>query len=335
MRKYSRHNLKRISFVNNLYESMRRQQISNKNTRKSYLFATQLPPLMFDFFNLTSQPYSIWFRFTSLFQNFTRDITAKRSSSSSIALELAQESLSLFAKYNLLYSAILDSSQLLHYLSSAFVPIDIPDIPNAPATIECTFIYAILALVFHAASQSLTTTHQELAIKLEQYAAGYYRETIRRFWEMVFPAQKDTSLDRSTATLNLIRCAVLLTHYQCAAICEEQAYITLKMGVSIGQRYDFHSSSSSSSAENQVLFLVLHAWRSWFAFYLHREKELDEHYYPRAPSSISHQRWAVCALDAYTRFMNRLLTSNNISTISDVKVCFYSHRFALLMASPE
>ncbi|KAI9322641.1 hypothetical protein BX666DRAFT_643290 [Dichotomocladium elegans] len=96
--------------------------------------------------------------------------------------------------------------------------------------------------------------------------------------------------------MNLVRVAILLTHYSCAAVSEESAYMTLRVGMGYAIRCSLptigksmtgargNRSAKSTVAgvdaaerkRGRILFKVLNAWNTWLSFYLHRDDWIAE-----------------------------------------------------------
>lgn len=316
--------LRRISFTNTLYDSMRH---TNDGSR-GYLFQTHLPPLMFDFFNLTSQPHSIWSRFTSLFRQHTRRPTKKA------AVDLGTEILRLFDDHNWLYASFIDIQPLTDAWSAAPVfhvnPTPTSINGSTSSSAQHVLLYAIFALVCHAAFQSLSATHTDIARDLEQYSASFYHEAHHRFLQSVFTSQQKMN-DRAA---ELTRATILLAHYQCAALCENQAYITLKMGSGF-LTFIKDPTSAPEKERLRALSSVLNAWITWIVFYLHLSEPISTAYeeasstetmMPSPTSSVlasdrtESQQWAANVVDAYTRFLTRLRACRGTQTLSHVQV---------------
>ncbi|KAG2225870.1 hypothetical protein INT45_007114 [Circinella minor] len=392
---YKRSSLKRISFSNDLYESMRQNDTSV--ITKSYLLGTQLPPLLFDFFNLTSQPYKIWLHFITQFRQFLKVNNNNRNTNNNnnaIPDNLSKEIINLFSKFNWLYSTIFNftvlhsaaapaltqlfcntpssssnnSSTSNKNVTSAISGLETPTSSTSPNNntldsnsnhinnnnyMEQTIVYAIHALVFHAAFQSLATSCQNIASSLEYYADLFYREAHRRFWDAALLVDKNRSLD-TNALLQLTRLSVLLVHYQCSVICEEQAYMTLRVGIGYALRCGLSDIIKTNSTNDHViqtnekkrlkaLHHILDAWKTWFSFYLHRNEWYDDDnqiHQPYSPNNSnnsslstatlpkmndlaagdskgSKQRWALQVADTYTEFLKRL--SKNNMKYSEIK----------------
>ena len=324
MRKY----LKRISFTNAMYEPMRQRRRTNATTR-SYFFATSLPPLMLDFFNLTSQPFHIWTLFIQHFREWMRLNTFETSDA------VTHEALELFSKHNLLYGSLFDIDALNHSLTSGFLmqvqAIQDDDTPNT------MILCAILGLVFYAAFQSLATSYQDIAQRFEDCANLCFQESQRRFLRATFMSPS-RELDQEWL-LQLTRVSVLLTHYACTAIDEETAYMTLRLGIGYAARCSLISSNNTSmenGAELDVgeyrrakrLLSVLNAWQAWLSFYLHRDDWVIESITgmensntpdeDKADCSPGSQSWAIHAAQAYTAFLKQVSSTN--MTLQDIKV---------------
>ncbi|KAJ8657464.1 hypothetical protein O0I10_006766 [Lichtheimia ornata] len=325
---YIRKHLKRISFTNAMYESMRQHPRTNAITR-SYLFATSLPPLMLDFFNLTSQPFQIWTSFTRHFREWMRLNTIETSDA------VTHEALALFAKHNLLYGSLFDFGELNHSLTSGFLmqvqAIQDEDSPNT------MILCAILSLVFYAAFQSLATSYQDIAQRLEDCANLCFQEAQRRFLRDTFMSTS-RELDREWL-LQLTRVSVLLTHYACTAIDEEAAYMTLRLGIGYAARCSLTSSNNNMMHDAELdvdeckrvkrLLSVLDAWQTWLSFYLHRDDWIIESLTGIGSSSDppienkavdcnpGNQSWAIYATQAYTDFLKRVSSTN--MTLQDIK----------------
>lgn len=329
---YIRKHLKRISFTNAMYESMRQHPRTNAITR-SYLFATSLPPLMLDFFNLTSQPFQIWTSFTRHFREWVRLNTIETSDA------VTHEALALFAKHNLLYGSLFDFGELNHSLTSGFLmqvqAIQDEDSPNT------MILCAILSLVFYAAFQSLATSYQDIAQRLEDCANLCFQEAQRRFLRDTFMSTS-RELDRQWL-LQLTRVSVLLTHYACTAIDEETAYMTLRLGIGYAARCSLISASHDMMHDAELdvdeckrgkrLLSVLDAWQTWLSFYLHRDDWIIESLSGMGSSDSSieedkaagddyspgNESWAIHATQAYMGFLKRVSSTN--MTLQDIKVC--------------
>ena len=256
----------------------------------------------------------------------------------------------LFLKFNLLYSTMFNSAPLhsaaVPALSQAFCHQHTPATPTSPAdnTIEITAVYAIYAIVLHAAFQSLATTCKDIALGLEYYADFFYQKARSGFLDATFIADKNKSLDRASL-LQLARVAVLLAHYQCAAVCEEQAYMTLRIGIGYALRCNLHeivhgssdpSVSSSEKKRLKALYRILNAWQVWFSFYMHREEwstetsalpSSNDRSFPTTllktsdattDTKVARQRWAMDVTNGYTDFLRKLSRSD--MKCSDIKV---------------
>lgn len=324
---YIRKHLKRISFTNAMYEPIRQQRCTNATTR-SYLFATSLPPLMLDFFNLTSLPCQIWTSFTRRFREWMRLNTIETSDA------VTHEALELFSKHNLLYGSLFDSGQLNHSLTSGFLmQVQAIQDDDSPTTMV---LCAILALVFYAAFQSLTTSCQDIAQRLEDCANLCFQEAQQRFLRDTFMAPS-RELDQDWL-LQLTRVSVLLTHYACTAIDEETAYMTLRLGIGYAARCSLISSNDNMTNGAELdpieytrvrrLLRVLDAWQTWLSFYLHRDDWIIESLpgmrnngTPSEDKADCHpgsQSWAIHAIQAYTDFLKRV--SSTDMTLQGIKV---------------
>ncbi|ORZ03402.1 hypothetical protein BCR43DRAFT_48161 [Syncephalastrum racemosum] len=332
--RFDHRGLRRISFTNALYDSMRQ---TNDGSR-GYLFQTHLPPLMFDFFNLTSQPHSIWSRFTSLFRQYSRRPTRKT------AVDLGSEILKLFDDHNWLYASFIDIQPLIDAWCAAPIfqinptPMNVAAAAatSSPST-QHILLNAIFALVCHAAFQSLSATHTDIARDLEQYSASFYHEAHHRFLQSAFTSQQKIS-DHAA---DLARATILLAHYQCAALCENQAYVTLKMASGFIS-FVKEAASASEKERLRALSSVLNAWNIWIVFYLHLSEPMlttsedpssTETMMPSPTSSVlasdraESQQWAASVVDAYTRFLTRLNACRGTQTLSHIQITYSGFLF--------
>ncbi|KAG0173369.1 hypothetical protein DFQ28_000288 [Apophysomyces sp. BC1034] len=306
--------LRQLTFVNDLYEPFRMEQNNNnKNGIRAHLKSTSLPPLLFDFFNLSAQPYSIWTSFTKLFQLFLRSPSQTQHPS-----DLANEVLALFDTYNCLYSTFINIDTLTKVLDRFPIFFTLQKQQPQPAIDPPGLLLLIIfALVFHAAHQSLpVSANREMAENLHKYAHQFYREARRQFVEFVFPPEP-----LETDVTWIVQASVLLTHFQCVAVCPNQAFVTLRMGAALAeqcQQNEQHNTSPSWLLTQKIL----HGWNTWFALYLWTDyvegENEDDCSYSQLEDGLGfdqdvhagrkgNQRWAIRVLDHYMYLFRDLL----------------------------
>ncbi|KAI7865679.1 hypothetical protein BDF14DRAFT_981283 [Spinellus fusiger] len=314
-----RYTLKISEFSNRLYDTINTQLQKNGSNTQSF---SHLPPLLCDYFHLTSQPTIIWKALMQLFQ-----LLLERHKQQITMKALITEALGLFSAYNVLYSSFIDMQCLQEYIenSSHF---DIPNATESNDTIEWLFINIITALTFQAAYQSLTVFYPGTASDLQHYSQQFYFQAHSHFLQLTFPKTPNLVNDK-VSSRNLVRAAILLSHYQCTAICKDQALMTLRLGLVFAQRCYLLDQSkidkSLSTIEKErlaVLSIVLNGWHTWFKFYLHQGEDeqdgkdianLDTYSTPTTDEEESsvdkkYQKWTLHVVVIYTHFMNDLLS---------------------------
>ncbi|CAO3659026.1 unnamed protein product [Rhizopus microsporus] len=158
--------------------------------------------------------------------------------------------------------------------------------------------------------QSSLLVYSVLAIMLypldENYARLFYREAHRHFIDSCFPMLEQKKQDQ-----HLIEAAVLLTHFQCMAISEEQAFMTIRLGLDLAQ---------SKGNLNGALLRTLDAWYIWLTVHLRRP------YFGEIDASMKltglndNQLWAFEMTEAYTDFLKRIILerrSTDLKLIQD------------------
>ncbi|OAD68671.1 Zn(2)-C6 fungal-specific transcription factor [Phycomyces blakesleeanus NRRL 1555(-)] len=325
---YKTQNLKNITFSNHYYT-----HLSAKTTNRPFLYITRLPPLLFGFFDMSSQPHTVWAGFLDLFTQYLQ-ASPTQPGFSRLAKDLSLEILSLFSNYNLLYSPCIEISLINTVINSIQNPLDPSVAPTKGVEIVLTF--SVFALVFQAANQALCSRYQKLSLEIERLAHIFYSEAHRRLLSAAFPFQP-LGTDRDSLIV-LIQSAILLTHYQCTTVCEEQAFITLQIGATFAQRCSFQDlirQQKTDLIEKEkitLLFKLLHSWDVWFSVYMRRNcwtsrvqnpEELAE------PKTIAankftndqegYQQWAVSVLDQYTEFLSQLTTKQDNSRVDEIK----------------
>lgn len=278
----------KIDIRNDMYTLFRVDQ-SNKSNR----FGSTLLPLLLDFFNLNSQPTSIWNKFMSCLPD-------QKSN-------LLKEAIHLFMSHNLLYSIFIHSSSSL---------------------LQSIVVDGILAITFFSAYQSLPS-HQ-LNETLYLHAHQFYKKALVQFMEACFPTQPNEQIHDKHQIIQLIQSAVLLAHFQCQAIHEHQAYMTIRIAIDLIHRYNIIALLEDESPEERenliALIKIVDAWHVWLSFYLKKtytESELPPIVYKELQHNKSEsQNWAFQVTEAYTLFFkNTLLVNNNkLITIQSLKV---------------
>lgn len=364
--------LKKITFVNELYETLRLQQ--SPKTRR---YGTSIPPLLLDFYNTTSQPQSIWtcfslclHRFCDSHSHFMRDVPEDESN------ELVKETFRVFVTHNLLYGAFIDTELLLFVLDSVSMFSYMQQTSSSPTATQTTddlmtsmttkdetapssslpyysiVIYCILAITFQSAYQSLPNMSETFTNSLYIYSHIFYREAHKRFLSICFPtipAHPVTSTITTTTItkgkddvddvekrrniIMLVQASVLLTHFQCTAISEEQAYMTIKIGLNLVQQHSLTTLYDTNEEDDDkesliVLLKSLDAWYVWLAFYLQKpystlELDISTTLEEEFLKKNKDQKWAIHVTDTFTLFLKNILKNKQIDepmSIYTVKV---------------
>ncbi|ORZ11106.1 hypothetical protein BCR42DRAFT_494149 [Absidia repens] len=318
----------------------------------SFFGMSQLPPLLFGFFSLTYQPYGVWTTFIHLLRQYNNSSLRYQQHqtappSPTLSAELSQEIMSLFGSHNYLYSAFMDMTQVISFLnSSSHNAFDLQNHDSSTTVgseIHWVIINSIFALVFQAASQSLSHHCPDLCPLLQKQSSLFYQRAHHLFITITYPCFGHT-LDSPEIT-DLTRASILLTHYQCVTISEEQAYMTLQMGLGYAHRLGLYDPNSTYSASGnnikqmdclKVLQKVLFGWQLWFSIYLNRSQP-SSMLIPQDPSALlqkksevrtenylgkkGNQRWTVDVLGVYIQFFMKILnaTDDNSMTLLDIQ----------------
>ncbi|CAO3589431.1 unnamed protein product [Absidia cylindrospora] len=319
----------------------------------SFFGMSQLPPLLFGFFSLTYQPYSVWTTFIHLFRQYNNSILRYQQlqtapPSSTLSAELSQEIMSLFGSHNYLYSAFMDMTQVISFLNSSshnvFDHQSHASLTTVGSEIHWVIINSIFALVFQAASQSLSHHCPDLSPLLQKQSSLFYQRAHHLFITITYPCFGHTLY--SPEIMDLTRASILLTHYQCVTISEEQAYMTLQMGLGYAHRLGLYDPTSTYSASGnnikqmdclKVLQKVLFGWQLWFSIYLNRSQPSAMLIPQDTSSSLlqnksevrmenylgkkGNQRWTVDVLDVYIQFFLKIVnaTDDNSLTLLDIQ----------------
>ncbi|KAI8997068.1 hypothetical protein BDB01DRAFT_830690 [Pilobolus umbonatus] len=274
--------LEEITFANDLFETLRLHQHS-----KTDKYGTSIPPLLFDFFNITSQPYSIWLYFIQCLDKLSthfpgvnynallRDIPENES------IELIRQTIDVFITHNYLYSTFIDHTRLSSTIHSSFSCSDRSTSHSRKQDSSLDYplilIYSILALTFYSACQSLPMIDESLSRHLYMYSRAFYKEAHTLFLQACFPVSvsyPELNKKDNMPILLLIQTSILLAHFQCVAIDDEQAYMTIKMGIDL-----FQSQKSIDPSDEECICSrrCLEGWYVWLTFYLRKSylPELD------------------------------------------------------------
>ncbi|KAI8099439.1 uncharacterized protein BX664DRAFT_321252 [Halteromyces radiatus] len=136
----------------------------------------------------------------------------------------------------------------------------------------------------------------------------------------------------------LAQASILLIHFQCTAICEQQAYMTSRIAQGYVERLISQTENKDgiSESENHItLQYTLHAWQVWFAVYLYGHQSLispmvaSSSSFPMPPpfptlvpslsqeeQQIQQQVWTWSVLTQYIPFLESLLKSNRSPQIT-------------------
>jgi hypothetical protein len=312
-------------FGNDVYETLKTHQ-SPKTRRYGAL------PLLCDFFNASAQPQSIWQEFISLFQHcctfqpsqnskdyFMRDIPESDQS------QLQKSAIQLFSNYNILYSQFIDIPQILSILDPISILSHMQQSrqqKSCPDSLHyiLTVIYGILALVFQSAYQTFPLLDENILRELYVYSYQFYNEARKRFLEACFPSTPQASPKKDNQHWPfLLQASILIAHFQCMAIGEDQAWMTIRIGLDIAQRKEcidtLWSPDDDTLQERErciALIKTIDAWHVWLAFSLQRPyfSEIE------IPSSSGKQTWALHVTDAHTLFLKSVLKKKSTDSTS-------------------
>ncbi|KAI8391447.1 uncharacterized protein BYT42DRAFT_610678 [Radiomyces spectabilis] len=308
--------LRKLKTPNDLFASIRLNI-------KQYLSNSQVQPLLMDYFHITTKPPSIWTKFIRLFRKWH----ASGSIITDTASELIKEVMAIFMTHNSLYSTFIDYQEVAVFLDLSPLSILLPasNVNTTMAThtpsegsvpiVDMALIYSIFALVFLAAYQTLETPEDLL-----KYAYAYYRQAHQQFLEASFPSTTSPSLS-SSSLLKLAQTSILLSHFQCSVICEEQALIMVRIGLGFVQRCDLPSDMGDHATNRRfsITNTILTSWHVWLSFYLQRDNWITMDPQPPTPqlpmSEIQGKegevRWTAYVLELYTQFLTKYLRSNH------------------------
>lgn len=290
-----------------LFETFR---FANKARRQ---FGTLLPLLLFDFYNSSLYDSNVWTWFIEYLDQFCNYPEVR-----SLKHQLVKEAFRLFVTHNLLYGAFIHTQLVLEDALSLPLlnkkNVSAPNIspsnspkPSCLDNYDSMLIHIILALTFQTAYQTLIT--DTLSDRLSAYAHVYYRQAHQQFMEACFPYNSLKPLS-FTQKKNLVQASVLIAHFQCQVIDEEQAYMTIRMGLSLAKQFDLHDSHEEDGLD--ALLQVLDAWYVWLTFYLGKPYSSNE-LANRASSNTrfstksKDQQWALQVTDVYTVLLKNIL----------------------------
>ncbi|ORE06982.1 hypothetical protein BCV72DRAFT_249698 [Rhizopus microsporus var. microsporus] len=142
----------------------------------------------------------------------------------------------------------------------------------------------------------------------ENYARLFYREAHRHFIDSCFPI-----LDQKEQNQHLIEAA-------CMAISEEQAFMTIRLGLDLAQ---------SKGNLNGALLRTLDAWYIWLTVHLRRPYfgELDASMKPTGLND--NQLWAFEMTEAYTDFLKRIILERRSTDLKLIQVKLKSNKDSL------
>ncbi|KAI8331713.1 hypothetical protein BC941DRAFT_154006 [Chlamydoabsidia padenii] len=328
------HLLKHMSFKSDYYNVIR------NTSATSCLGTSQLPPLLFGFFSLSCQPYATWTTFIQLFRQHNNNHSNQQSMGTvpTLSTELSHEIMSLFGSHNYLYSAFMDMTQVMSFLTRS--PNDLQQQQSSTTLSQSVIVNSIIALVFQAANQSLSHCCPEWSPLLQKQASLFYQHAHQLFITMTYPSSGKplVALD-STNLLDLTRASILLTHYQCVAISEEQAYMTLQMGLGYAHRLGLYDITPCGNVKQmdcfKVLQKVLSGWQLWFSIYLNRCQpsslliHQDDTNTASCKSQVKmenylgkkgNQRWAVDVLDVYIQFFTKIINASEKEPLTQLDI---------------
>ncbi|KAI8069394.1 hypothetical protein BC940DRAFT_297621 [Gongronella butleri] len=345
---------------NDLYASLSSARIPS---------SSRLPPLLFDYFHVTTQPITVWTRLHHLMSQWHR--TRKSSTGAvEVPVDIAQVALRLFLEHNSLYSLFVDGAQLtrqmatrtcfpsIHTMDGEYelnrrsaagdsdhrlllhFPVWAPrNVKKRSNTIHAQHEYlrdvqrfmadelivdAILALTFLGAGQTLSPNTMMMDV-----AHAFYTSVHRRWMQMAIHASPPVQ-DSQTLWV-MLQAGILLIHYQCAHISEEQAYMTCRLAHGCLERCRSAARNGTENHENDEnhpklisLAYILHAWHVWLSVYLNRLDPAVPLPWPLPQIRKTHDSWAWHVLTSYTPFLNTLLVvapPNPPSVASVIEKC--------------
>ncbi|KAL0078384.1 hypothetical protein J3Q64DRAFT_1824821 [Phycomyces blakesleeanus] len=304
---------------------------------------TRLPPLFCDFFHLSVQPSTIWKSLVHIFQKKSQKSQKTQNSDRSHQEELRAiitESLGLFSVHNILYSSFIDMAHLQNVMSSVVAnPLD-----KYKSATEWLLIDIIVALTLQAAHRTLLSVCSDVAPDIHHCSQSFYSQANRQFWRLTYPTIPERE-PNMVLSQNLVRAAILISHYQCTSISEDQALVTLRTGVGFAQICKLSSYSEMTmmpmmpkaaildTEEQQrlcILYKTLIGWDTWFRFYLYQPnpgyqdntvdhclKLFDSNFY----YTQGNQQRVIHIIEIYTSFIKSLLRSRTspigVQTIKD------------------
>lgn len=346
--------LHRIAFKNQLYETLKFKSLKTRR------YGLSLPPLLVGFFDTTSQSTRIWTRLIELLDQID---TAYIEDVEQIKSSIVEEAFRLFVTHNLVYGAfihaqllsfVLDSNAMLH---SYMLPTESqqqqqqqqqqqPSFSPRPSSASASalthrylpyfsiIIYSILAITFLSAYLVLPNTNCSIPSEnLYLYSHIFYREAHKQFLETCFPTATTAAIPDTEPMemMFLVQASILLAHFQCQAISEEQAYMTIRIGLDFAQRCSLANDLVLQDNQDQdmvdALLLSLDSWYAWLSFYLgkpYSERESigkanaeSKDVCPPTTADSSpfskkskEQQWALHVTDVYTLFLKDILLKN-------------------------
>ncbi|KAI9012475.1 hypothetical protein CLU79DRAFT_722244 [Phycomyces nitens] len=145
---------------------------------------------------------------------------------------------------------------------------------------EWLLINIIAALVLEAAHQSLISVCPDMTPDIHHCSQSFYSQAHRQFWHLTYPVIPECEPD-IILSQNLTRAAILIAHYQCTAISEDQALVTLRIGLGFAQRCHLSNYRGNPGLLGtkeyrlHVLYKTLIGWDTWFRFYLYQLPSQD------------------------------------------------------------
>lgn len=348
--------LHKIAFKNQLYETLKFKSLKTRR------YGLSLPPMLVGFFDSTSRSISIWSQLIDLLKHIDRNENTEQLEP--IKSNLVKETFRIFVTHNLVYGAfihtqlssfVLNSDSMFLYMrptesqqqqqqqqqqqsysprpSSASVSI----LNHRYLPYFSIIIYSILAITFLSAYLVLPNNNSSIPSEnLYLYSHVFYREAHKQFLETCFPTTaKPTTTPLSSSSSSteaepmemmfLVQASILLAHFQCQAISEEQAYMTIRIGLDFAQRCslttDLVFEGENDDHVIDALLTSLDSWYTWLSFYLgkpYSERE-SSRIVNKDPNSVSpttttkktnEQGWAIHVTDAYTLFLKSILLKN-------------------------
>ncbi|CAO3636313.1 unnamed protein product [Cunninghamella blakesleeana] len=323
------HDFNKIIFTHDVKDQTTNNNHNHNHNNNNKM--TNLPPLLFDFYHLTYHPNKIWSEFQHSFQGWYQQSSSFKPIP--LPIEFIKHTLFLFSTYNSLYSLFIDISELdLVLKKESYLPI----FSSSPSIIHQenktkkrkkshrqqqedeveednnNFILLLLILLEMILSLTFLAAYQVHELNHYKTIANYFYEiAYHRYIQFTFLKSQSSFYQNNNPQqlVLLVQASILMIHYQCNCVCEQKAYMTLKLAQGWMDRLILLVSSSRNDIKETVSILkyILYAWQIWFSIYLHYH---DDTLLPPPPTHFlasSSLTWEL--LTKYVDFFYFLLSS--------------------------